>query len=73
VQEVMEAHSEQQDISIGFSQLDETVQPQNTNFVIQVFPDVHNKQTQAAIAPEVTHCGKNKEMLAICYCNVNWL
>jgi len=60
VQEAMEAHLEQQDTSIGSSQLDETVQPQNTNFGIQVFPDVHDKQTQAAIAPEVTHCSKNK-------------
>ena len=40
--------------------VDETVQPQNTNFGVQVFPDVHDKQTQAAIVPEVTHCSKNK-------------
>jgi len=73
VQEVMEAHPEQQDTSIGSSQLDETVQPQKTDFGVQVFPDVHDKQTQAAIVPEITHCGKNKQMLAICYCNVNWL
>jgi len=57
VQEAMEAHSEQQDTSIGSSQLDETVQPQ---VGVQVFPDVHDKQTQAAIASEVTHCSKNK-------------
>ena len=64
----MEAHSE---TSIGSSQLDETVQPQNTDFGVQVFPDVHNKQTQTAIVPEVTYCGKNKRMLAIYNCNVN--
>jgi len=69
----MEAHSVQRDTSIGSSQLNETVQPQNTDFEIQVFPDVHHKQNQVAIAPEVTHCGKNKQMLAICYCNANWL
>jgi len=69
----MEAHSEQQDTSIGSSQLDETVQPQNTDFGVQVFPDDHNTQTQAAIVPEVTHCSKKEITLAICYCNVNWL
>jgi len=61
VQEAMEAHSEQQVTSIGSSQLDETVQPLNTDFGVQVFPSgVHDKQTQAAIVPEVTHCSKNK-------------
>jgi len=61
VQEAMEAHSKQQDTSVDSSQLDETAQPQNTNFGIQVFPDVRNKQTQAAIAPEVAHCSKKNK------------
>jgi len=55
----MEAQSEQQDTCAGFSQLDETVQPQNTDFGAQVFPVVFNAQTQAAIVPEITHYGKN--------------
>jgi len=55
----MVARSEQQGTSAHFSQLDETVQPQNTDFGVQVFLVVFNVQTQAAIAPEVTHYGKN--------------
>jgi len=55
----MEAWSEQQDISVGFSQLDETVQPQSTDFGVQVLPVGFNVQTPAVIVPEVTHYGKN--------------
>ena len=64
----MDAQSEQQDTSVGSSQLqsvNEAAQPRYTSFGVQTFPDVLDAHTQAAIVPEVTQFGRNQLMLSI--------
>ena len=63
---MMDAQSEQQDTSVGSSQLqsvDEAAQPQYTSFGVQTIPNVLDARTQAAIVPKVTHFGRNQLML----------
>ena len=64
----MDDQSEQQDTSVGFSQLqsvNEAAQPRYSSFGVQTFPDILDAHTQAAIVAEVTQFGRNQLMLSI--------